>query len=227
MTPTVNSSTSANSSAAAPAATTSATTGFGDNFDTFLKLLTTQLQNQDPTSPLDTNQFTAQLVSFSQVEQAINQNQKLATLVSLQTSNQLITALPAVGRTVEFSGDRTTIEAGGSAGFSYTLDNQSASTVLTVLDSNGIPVWRGAGSTGSGQHQFTWDGKSSTGAAMPAGTYQLAVTATAVDGSAVKVTQTATGKVSSVEAQNGSAVLDIGGYQVPMSNLISVRDSGV
>src|SRR5258707_15764903 len=73
------------------------------NFKTFLPLLTTQLKNQDPLSPLDTNQFTSQLVSFSQVEQAINANSKLANLVSLQSTNQTISALPLVGHTIQYA----------------------------------------------------------------------------------------------------------------------------
>src|SRR5882762_11364297 len=82
---------------------TSPVTGLGTDFTTFLSLLTTQLKNQDPLSPLDTNQFTQQLVSFSQVEQAINTNTKLSSLLSLQQADQSVTALPLVGHTVQYS----------------------------------------------------------------------------------------------------------------------------
>lgn len=224
MTPTVTSSTAATPSAAAPAATTSATTGFGENFDSFLKLLTTQLQNQDPLSPLDTNQFTQQLVSFSQVEQAINTNTKLAALVSMQSANQLVSALPVVGKTIEFSGDTTALTTGSPARFSYTLGDAANGTVLTVLDKNNTVVWRGAGETGSGRHDFVWDGTGLDGASVPAGDYKLAVTATRADKSAVSVTQTAFGTVGSIQSQNNSTVLAVGDLTVPMSKLIAVRD---
>src|SRR5690349_19405252 len=110
MTPTISSISSA--SATTTSSTTSgaaAKTGFGSNFDTFLKLLTTQLKAQDPTSPLDTNQFTQQLVQFAQVEQSINTNDKLSSLVAMQTSNQAISALPLVGKTVQFNSNSTVL----------------------------------------------------------------------------------------------------------------------
>src|SRR4051812_1627268 len=179
MTPTVNSVSNTNSANNAPqsSTTTDPSQLLGNNFNTFLTLLTTQLQNQDPLSPLDTNQFTQQLVSFSQVEQAINANSKLSQLVSMQSTNQLVSALPVVGKTIEFTGDTTTIASGGSAQFSYTLNNAAAATTLSVLDSTGSVVWRGAGETASGRHDFTWNGTGVNGASLPAGDYKLAVAA--------------------------------------------------
>src|ERR1700688_4735839 len=81
----------------------SASNLLGTNFNTFLTLLTTQLKNQDPTSPLDTNQFTSQLVQFSQVEQAINTNTNLQALINIQEGQQSVAALPLVGQTVEYA----------------------------------------------------------------------------------------------------------------------------
>src|SRR5918911_3460789 len=96
------------------------TTGLGENFDTFLKLLTTQIKNQDPLQPLDSNQFTQQLVQFSQVEQAINTNDKLSSLVTLQSTNQMVNSLSLVDRTIEFTGDTAPL-SNGQAKWSYTL----------------------------------------------------------------------------------------------------------
>src|SRR5690242_8710914 len=122
MTPTVSSVSSTSPAATSSSSTTSAaTTGFGSNFNTFLTLLTTQLKAQDPTSPLDTNQFTQQLVQFAQVEQSISTNDKLSSLVSMQTSDQAISALPLVGKTVQFDCNSTVLPDGGSAKFSYSL----------------------------------------------------------------------------------------------------------
>src|ERR1700686_3335504 len=70
------------------------------NFDTFLKLLTTQLQNQDPLSPMDSNQFTQELVQFSQVEQQINTNTSLASLIALTKTQSSANAVSYLGKTI-------------------------------------------------------------------------------------------------------------------------------
>src|SRR5690348_10329698 len=170
MTPTVSSVTSTSPAATSSSSTTAAAkTGFGSNFNTFLTLLTTQLKNQDPTSPRDTNQFTQQLVQFAQVEQAISTNDKLSSLVPVQASDQAIGALPLVGRTIRFDGNATALTDKGAA-FSYDLPNASAQTVLTVTNAQGQVVWRGLGSTAAGPHDFTWDGKNAAGVVQPPGT---------------------------------------------------------
>src|SRR6266404_7452386 len=126
----------ANPPATNPAASSTSTTGLGSDFKTFLTLLTTQLKNQDPLSPLDTNQFTSQLVSFSQVEQAINENDKLANLVSLQTTNQTISALPLVGHTIQYSDNQGAL-VNGKATFGYNLPANAASASIVITDANG------------------------------------------------------------------------------------------
>src|ERR1700720_4137539 len=88
------------------------------NFNEFLSLLTTQLQHQDPLSPLDTNQFTQQLVQFASVEQQINMNTQLTTLISLQQTAQATSALSFIGATVVVSGNSAQL-AGGQATWNY------------------------------------------------------------------------------------------------------------
>src|SRR5476651_1057285 len=94
------------SSSSSSSSSLSSTTGdtLAGNFQTFLTLLTTQLKNQNPLDPLDTNQFTSQLVQFAQVEQQLKQNDQLATLVSLQKTAQNTAALEFVGQTVGVDG---------------------------------------------------------------------------------------------------------------------------
>src|SRR5882724_10778257 len=111
-TPSIASTLAANAAANPTPAAPTSTTGLGTDFKTFLTLLTTQLKNQNPLSPLDTNQFTQQLVSFSQVEQAINTNDKLTNLLALQSADQLVTALPLVGHTVQFADNQTALANG-------------------------------------------------------------------------------------------------------------------
>src|SRR5450432_1070196 len=97
-------STAATSPSTAQAAASAATPALAGNFNDFLKLLTTQLQHQDPTSPLDPNQFTQELVQFASVEQQINTNKSLGTMISLQQTQQAASALTFLGATVAVSG---------------------------------------------------------------------------------------------------------------------------
>src|SRR5216684_2693464 len=190
-TPSISSTVATTSTTAATTATSSSsTTGLGSDFKTFLTLLTTQLRNQDPLSPLDTNQFTSQLVSFSQVEQAINENDKLANLVSLQTTNQTISALPLVGHTIQYADNQEAL-VNGQATFGYNLPATAASSNIVVSDANGRVVYQTPAETTAGFHSFTWDGTGIDGSKLPSGTYTFNVTATAPDKSTITATLSA------------------------------------
>jgi flagellar basal-body rod modification protein FlgD len=106
---TTSSSSSSSSAAAAQAAGSSASQQLAGNFNTFLQLLTTQLQNQNPLDPLDTNQFTQQLVEFASVEQQINTNTNLQSLINLQQTSEATSALSLVGSTVTVGGNSATL----------------------------------------------------------------------------------------------------------------------
>jgi flagellar basal-body rod modification protein FlgD len=212
---------------AAPATSTTDSTGtdaagLNQNFNTFLTLLTTQLKNQDPLSPLDTNQFTQQLVSFSQVEQAINTNKNLTTLIQLQDTNQTISALPLVGRTVEY-GAPTGPLSGGSLAFSYTLPTDAAQASLAVQDAQGNTVYTAAADPSSGRHAFTWNGQTNAGQQLAdGGDYTLKVVAASASGSPVTATITTSGTVDGVSVVGGAPSFSIGGYSVPVSKLVTV-----
>ena len=164
-----------------PPTTTSTDTGvpdFTSNFNTFLTLLTTQLQNQDPLSPVDTSQFTQQLVGFSQVEQQINTNKNLQQLIQMQTSNEAIAAAPLVGQTIQYS-SATAPLSGSQAGFEYSLPSNAANVDLLVEDASGNVVYSTSGNAAAGTHDFVWDGKTSAGVQLPdGGQYTLQVVAT-------------------------------------------------
>jgi flagellar basal-body rod modification protein FlgD len=211
----------ANPPATTPAA--SSTTGLGSDFKTFLTLLTTQLKNQDPLSPLDTNQFTQQLVSFSQVEQAINANDKLANLVSLQSTNQTISALPLVGHTIQYADNQGAL-VNGQATFGYTLPSNAASANIVISDANGKVVYQTPAQKTSGFHSFTWDGTTIDGSKAASGTYTFNVTATAADKSTIKSTLSAYGSVSSVDIKNGTASLNIGGVEEALSKIMAITN---
>jgi len=133
--------TSATTPAATGASDPTGALGFTQNFNTFLTLLTTQLKNQDPLSPLDSNQFTQQLGMFSQVEQQIQTNSQLSTLIAGQAASETMSALPMVGQTIEYSGNQAGLQ-NGQAAYSYTLPSAAASASISIQDSGGNTVFQ-------------------------------------------------------------------------------------
>jgi flagellar basal-body rod modification protein FlgD len=192
------------------------------NFDTFLQLLTTQLQNQDPLSPMDSTQFTQQLVEFSQVEQQIKTNSQLSTMITNQTASEAISAQSMVGDTIQYNGNQAALES-GDATFSYTLPSAAASTTLNVLDANGNVVYSTTGQTAAGTYAFNWNGENNAGQAQTnGGLYTLQVTSTDANGNPITATTTAVGTITGVNVQNNVATFNVSGVEVPMSQLVNI-----
>jgi len=212
------------SAAAAGASTqTSAQQQLAGNFDTFLTLLTTQLQNQDPLNPMDSNQFTQQLVEFSQVEQQINTNDNLQTLINQGNTGTGAYAVSYLGRAVTVANGQAPL-SDGSATWAYNLGTASTNTQLTVTDARGNVVYTGTGETAAGAHAFTWDGTGTNGQQMPDGTYKLTVNAAAADGSAVTSTVTSTGVVGEVDMTGSSPTLMVGPMSVGLTDISGVEN---
>jgi len=193
-----------------------AQTQLSTNFDTFLTLLTTQLKNQDPLSPMDSNEFTQQLVQFSSVEQQINANKNLESLIALTKSRSASDAVSYLGKTLTLT-DGNAALMNGQAQWAYSLDNDAATTTLSVLNASGRVVFSAPGDTGEGMHPFTWDGKDSAGNTLPPGAYLLKVTARASDGSLVKTRAASQGVVGEVDLTGSEPILMIGPLGVPLS----------
>jgi len=210
---------------AAPAAAAStqntATQQLSGNFDTFLTLLTTQLQNQDPMNPMDSNQFTQELVEFSGVEQQIDTNSNLQTLISLQQGNAGTQAVSYLGKSVTVTNGSAAL-TDGTADWSYALGATSSSTALSVTNSAGQVVYTTAGETASGQHDFEWNGEDNNGNQLPDGVYNLTVTATASDGSSVSSAVASKGVVDEVNMTGSAPYLMIGSMAVPLSQVSAV-----
>ena len=192
------------------------------NFNTFLTLLTTQLQNQDPLSPMDTDQFTNQLVEFSQVEQQINTNSNLQQLIALQSAGESISALPLVGDNIEYSSATAPLSK-GSANFVYTLPTTASQANLEVTDANGNVVYTQPGQTAAGTYVMNWNGQTNAGVPLPDGNYTLKIQATSANGSAITPTIASVGAVSAVGVQNGTASFTVGGMSIPLSELVTVN----
>ncbi len=194
------------------------------NFDTFLTLLTAQLKNQDPMAPLDTKDFTNQLVQFSQVEQQINMNSSLTKLISATNLNQQTQALDYIGKDVDAPGDTTYSQAGKGAKWTYDLPKDASSVTLKVVDKGGNVIWSGSGDATTGLHDFTWDGKNSgTGEAAPAGDYTLKVEAKDSKNAAITADITMRGKVDSIEIENGDTMLVVGSTRIKLSDITGVH----
>jgi flagellar basal-body rod modification protein FlgD len=187
------------------------------NFTQFLQLLTTQLKNQDPLSPLDTNQFTQQLVEFSQVEQQMKTNDTLTTLVTLQQSAQSTEALQLVGATVVVDGSTTQL---GSNGASWTLNaTKPATATVTISDSTGQTVYTSTMGVNSGPQTFTWDGHGNDGRLWPAGQYKLTATAKDASGQSTAISTQVQATVDSVDLTQNPPVLSINGQNYTMNQL--------
>jgi len=199
-------------------------TRLAENFDTFLTLLTTQLSNQDPLDPLDSNEFVAQLVSFSGVEQAINTNTKLDNLVRLLSSSQTAAAVGFLGTTVEAKGDTAPL-ANGEARYVYSLPTNAASTTIEIRDDQGNIVFTGGGDVAAGDHAYVWDGRDSAGVSLPDGNYSIAVSATDTLGNPIDATTRVSGRVTGVDTSSGAPVLTVNGAQVPFDDIVSVRET--
>jgi flagellar basal-body rod modification protein FlgD len=210
------SSTAASGAAAVPqAANTQAATALGSNLNDFLKLLMTQLQNQDPTQPLDTNQFTSQLVQFASVEQQINANTNLTTLIQLTQGGQMLAAGALVGKQVEAQSDSLALQNGHA-----TLDLHPATSgpvTVSIASASGVTLRTAqvqASSTGGATWQ--WNGTTSAGQALPDGTYKVTVK----DANGGAVPFGVVGTVTGVQKSGSDVVANLdSGLQVPLASV--------
>jgi flagellar basal-body rod modification protein FlgD len=185
-----------------------ATTGIADNFQTFLTLLTTQLQNQNPLDPLDTNQFTQQLVQFAGVEQQLKSNDQLKSLIEIEKSAQATQALVYVGNTVAVDGSKAQFDK--SATWNFQTEKDTTATV-TITNSTGQTAYTGSYTLKQGNASFVWDGKGNDGVQWPAGTYTLTATGKDSSGNSVAISTEVQGVVDSVDLTASPPLLSIGG----------------
>ncbi len=193
------------------------------NFSTFLTLLTTQLKNQDPLSPMDSNSFTQQLVEFSQVEQQIDTNSNLKSLIGQGTSQAGTFAANYLGKQVSVTNGNASL-TNGAASWTYNLGTTAAATTLTVTDASGNAVYTQAGATSAGNQTFNWNGKSSNGNQLADGTYKLTVAATAADGSTVTTSVASSGTVTQVDMTSGTPKLVVGNMEIRLSDIANVAN---
>jgi flagellar basal-body rod modification protein FlgD len=191
------------------------------NFQTFLQLLTTQLQNQNPLDPLDTNQFTQQLVQFAGVEQQLKTNDQLTQLISLQQTTQATQALGFVGKTAVVDGNTTALS---NSSATWELNIPSSSNVtINIANSKGQTVFTGNYTASAGNNQpFTWNGQGSDGTQWPDGLYTMTATAADSTGNPVAISTQVGGTVSSVDLTQTPPLLMINGQNYTVSQVKSI-----
>lgn len=192
-----------------------------NNFQTFMTLLTTQLQNQNPLDPLDTNQFTQQLVQFASVEQQIRTNDTLSALVSLTKASQTTSALGLIGAKITAEGTTAKL-SNGSAQWAFNAPKPGTATV-TITDSKGSTVLTQNVAVTAGENAFTWNGRTSTGSTAADGLYTMTVNARNAAGATMPVVSEVVGIVDGVDMTAATPTLTMGDISVPMEKVKSVR----
>jgi flagellar basal-body rod modification protein FlgD len=200
----------ATSTGTSSTSSTLSNTSLANNFQTFLTLLTTQLQNQNPLDPLDTNQFTAQLVQFASVEQQLRQNDQLATLINIEKTAQSTAALAYVGNIVAVDGSKAPYDGTNSATWTLKAPKDTTATI-TITNATGQTVFSGNYSVQQGNATFAWDGKGNDGTQWPAGNYTLNASGKDAAGNAVAIPSEIQGVVDSVDLTASPPLLSIGG----------------
>lgn len=192
-----------------------------NNFDTFLTLLTTQLQNQSPLDPMDTNQFTQQLVEFASVEQAVKQNENLENLAKLSAANAITGAVSYIGKQVSAEGTISQLQ-NGTANWSYSLDGAATQATFFVKDSSGEEVFTKTITNPDTDGVFTWDGVKTDGTTALDGDFTISVSAQGEGGTAVAANTNFTGIVTQVDMEGGTPILKVGDRDVKIEEIVKI-----
>jgi flagellar basal-body rod modification protein FlgD len=221
------------------------------NYQDFLQLLTTQLKNQDPTDPTNTDNLTQEIASLSQVQEQISTNTNLQSLITLMTNNQtanntsnsniqsslqsLLSAFSTtqysnmagdIGKEVDATGNSISVQ-GGQGVLAYNLPANASSAQVNIMNSAGQTVFTGSGPTVAGRNEVAWGGLETNGTQAPDGTYTFSVVAKDAAGNPLTATTYTTGVVTSADTSNGTTSLSIGGVSVPFSSIVSIRQPAV
>ena len=218
----INGYASSTANAASPA---NASKQLSADMNTFLTLLTTQLKYQDPLDPTDTSEFTNQLVQYSNVEQAIQTNEKLDSLISLNNNNLGAQAVSYIGKVAQVLGDVMPLED-GKAQATYTLDKDVSSCAIMVKDSKGNIVYTETGNKVSGTHNFKWDGKDNDGNQLEDGAYQVVISTSVANGETpATVITTVLGKVTGVASDSKGVYIGLGdSVTANLGDILTIRD---
>jgi flagellar basal-body rod modification protein FlgD len=199
--------------------------------DGFLKLLIAQMRNQDPLSPMDNTQFLSQMAQFSTLEQLQNMNGNLASalqwdLLFNQTINNTM-ATSLIGREVEALGSGVSLGPSGDTAIRYELGGFAKDVTFEVVDAAGDVVYREVRTAqDSGAYRWEWDGRNDRGTRMPAGDYQIRISAVDTEGTKVPVTSYRVGIVEGVVYEDGAAYLVVDGQRLALGDVQRISMAG-
>jgi len=220
---TANTATNSSSSSTNSSSTNTSLAALGSDITQFLKLLTTQLQNQDPLNPTDNAEMTSQLIGYASVQQGAATNTKLDKLISLQQSSTAANGLSYIGKQIEANGNQVVLSS-GSAKVMYNLADTADNVSLSLVNSAGKTVATFSGDTSEGDHTFSWDGTDNYGNQLPDGVYTLNISATGADATTViQASPRTTGTVTGVDMSSGDVLLNLGSTSVKMSDVVSIQ----
>ena len=199
-------------------------TAASDDMDrnTFLKLLTTQLQNQDPTSPMDNQEFVAQLAQFTSLEQMVSMNGTMESMVmgiasmNNATMASLVgTDVVALGNGLEYDGESKSVE------MHYESAAEVTEGTFTVYDEDGTMVYTTeTGSLEAGEGFLSWDGTQTNGGRAEAGNYTFEITGTDVNGDNVEVVEHIVGTITEMDYTAGVPRPSVGGYAFDIGDIL-------
>jgi flagellar basal-body rod modification protein FlgD len=212
---------------ATSATSASSTRSLAASFDNFLTLLTTQLQNQDPLSPMDTEAFTQQIVQFTAVEQAIKTNTHLDQLIALTRSSRQSEASSWLGKVVEAKAGTIDVPATGEVAIRIQADGPIASGVVKVVGSAGQTLFSAELRPGTDEQTLAWNGRDALGTRVAPGTYRVLVEAKNAQGGPLAASALTRGTVDAVELGGSELQLRVGGALVPLSAVASVRTATI
>ena len=210
----------------AQSSTRSASQSLAGNFDNFLKLLTTQLQRQNPLAPMDATAFTSQLVEFASVEQAIQTNTRLSELKELAQTNATTSALGLLGQEVVAATDQLTLPSQGDAVIRYRLPEAAAEVRVTVLDGKGRVVHTATGPKAAGENVLAWNGLGGDGQRLVPGDYTVRIEAETADQAKLAVEQFLRGTVQGLEPDESGLQLLVDGASIPLAMVQRVGQPG-
>ena len=176
----------------------------------------TQLQNQDPTSPMDTNAFTSQLVQYASVEQQINTNSNLSTLIQATQSNTVLQSSSLVGKQVTATSDHLSLQNGNSEIHFAATAVEPVS--ISVYSASGEKVYQTNLAASAGNNDWSWNGQDNSGNTRPDGAYQVSV----LDPSGTAIATTVTGTITGMQRNGNSVNLSMGSLQTDVSTIQSV-----
>lgn len=191
------------------------------NYEMFLTLLTTQLRHQNPTDPMDANQFTQQLVQYSSIEQQIKINSNLEEMKSALAIANATSLVNYVGTTVTADSSKTTLQS-GQAQWSFSMP-KAANATVKVKDASGTVVYTTTQDFTSGAQKFIWNGKTADGRSAPDGTYSIEFDAKDSSGNAVKPATEITGRVDALDFSSGQPYLTINGMSVSVWSVKAIK----